>query len=59
MNESIAILRVVSMLRGLLRGEVQSCNAAIQAGDGSRARKEILEVTDKLKRAINVLNGLR
>lgn len=59
MEANIELVRVVSILRSLLRSEVENCAHAIEANDQTRARREISEVSDKLKRAINVLNCLR
>jgi hypothetical protein len=58
-DSKIEITRVVSLLRGLTRTELSDCERAIDVGDFDRARKQISDVGDKLKRAISVLNQLR
>jgi hypothetical protein len=59
MDTKIEIARVVSLLRNLTRIELGDCGRAIDSGDLIRARKQISDVGDKLKRAISVLNQLR
>ena len=59
METKIEIARVISLLRSLTRSELGDCQAAIDGGDFDRARKQISDVGDKLKRAISVLNQLR
>jgi hypothetical protein len=51
--------RVISALQSLVRGEVDDCERAIRNGDLDRARREITDVEDKLKRAISALNRIR
>lgn len=53
------ITRTVSLLRSVLRGELDECGRLIDAGEIQRARGEISGIHDKLVRAINVLNRLR
>lgn len=55
----IEITRIVSLLRSILRGEVEECDRAIRDGELRRARSEISEVHDRLGRAIYMLNRLR
>jgi hypothetical protein len=59
MDSRTEIARVVSMLRSLLRGEIEECERAIRGDDLDRLHKEISEVHDRLSRAIYVLNRLR
>lgn len=59
MDNRFEIARAVSMLRSMVRGEIESCVHAIDAGDTDRVRREISGLEDKLKRTINVLNCLR
>ena len=59
MDANIEISRAVSMLRSVMRTEIENCIRAISAGDNERARKEVSEMGDKLKRVVNVLNCLR
>jgi hypothetical protein len=47
------------MLRSVLRVDIENCVRAIDSGESDRARKEMSEMGDKLKRVINVLNCLR
>jgi hypothetical protein len=59
MDTKIEIARVVSLLRSVTRTELGDCARAIDGGEFDRARKQISDVGDKLKRAISVLNQLR
>ena len=58
-KREIEISRAVSLLRSVLRVQLQTCTRAIVEGDRDVAHKEISEIEDKLKRAMNVLNCLR
>lgn len=59
METTIEISRAVSMLRSVVRSELELCIVAVDAGDADCARKQLVEIGDKLKRVVNVLNGLR
>ena len=59
MDSKIEIARLVGVLRGLLRGEIERCEQAIAGGDLDGARREIADVHDRVARAIYVLNRLR
>lgn len=59
MDSRIEITRVVSLLRSLLRGEIEECNQAIRGGELERAQEQISEAHDRLGRAIYMLNRLR
>lgn len=47
------------MLRSVIRSELETCILAVDSGDADCARKQLLEIGDKLKRIVNVLNGMR
>lgn len=59
METKTEITRTVSLLRSLLRSEMELCGLALDAQDFRTARRELSEVRDKLVRAVNVLNRLR
>jgi hypothetical protein len=59
MDAKWEIARTVSMLRNLLRAEINSCKRAIEEDNLDLASRELSGVHDKLARAINVLNRLR
>jgi hypothetical protein len=59
MESSLKIIRAVSMLRSLLRIELEECGRAVRSGDIERAQIGIAEAREKLLRVINVLNQLR
>lgn len=59
LETTIEISRAVSMLRSVIRGELETCVVAVDSGDAVHARKQLVELGDKLKRIVNVLNGLR
>lgn len=59
MEAKFEITRTVSLLRSLLRGELEYCGRALEAQDYSAACRELHDVRDKLVRVINVLNRLR
>jgi ribosomal protein S20 len=53
------ITRAVSILRSLVRTEIEQCKNAVQDGEVERAQKVMIDVQQKLTRAINALNKLR
>jgi len=59
MEATIEISRAVSMLRSVIRSDLEICVLAVDSGDANDARKQLSEIGDKLKRIVNVLNGLR
>lgn len=59
MDSSIEITRIVSLLRSLMRTEVEDCERAIRKGEMEHAHRRISELHDRLGRAIYMLNRLR
>jgi len=59
METTIEISRAVSMLRSVMRSDLEVCILAVESGDVDDARTQLTEIAHKLKRIVNVLNGLR
>ena len=59
LDRRIEITRTVSLLRSVLRAELEGCTKLIEDGDIERLQKQISEARDKLGRAIYALNRLR
>jgi hypothetical protein len=57
-DSKIEIARLVSGLRGLLRGEIERCEQAIAGGDLDGARKEIADVHDRVSYTWDTIGNL-